>query len=68
MKPGGPLSSRARGVWDLRYDALTLVGAAALAYGASLIYAPLGWLVAGMELAAWGLVGAWLLARERKTG
>jgi len=44
-------------------DLLTLGGIGAAAYGASLIYAPLGWIVGGILYASLGLLMALLRAR-----
>ena len=41
-------------------DAMMLAGIAAMAYGASLIYAPAGWIIAGAASLGFGL----LLARR----
>jgi hypothetical protein len=40
-------------------DALMLAGAGAVSYGAGLVYAPAGWIVAGL----FALVGGVILAR-----
>lgn len=42
-------------------DALMVVGAAAIAYGCSLVYSPAGWIVAGLQATAAGV----LMARGR---
>lgn len=41
-----------------RPDALMVAGAVAIAYGASLVYAPAGWIIGGM----FALAAGWVLA------
>ena len=45
----------------LARDAVGISGAAMIAYGASMIYPPAGWIVGGVML----LVSAWLSAKAR---
>ncbi len=41
---------------DVLTDGLTVVGAGLVAYGAWLMFAPVGYVVAGLALIGWGIV------------
>jgi hypothetical protein len=49
-------------VWDL----LVLAGAVLALRGVAQIYAPLGWILAGLVVTAIGVWGALTVARERR--
>lgn len=62
MRFTAPLQTLLRHATDALPDVLLVAGAATLAYGAHLVYAPAGYLVGGALLLAAG----WLLARGAK--
>ena len=62
MRFTAPLQTLLRHATDALPDVLMLAGAAAVAYGAGLVYAPAGYIVGGLQLAGIG----WLLARGAK--
>lgn len=49
--------------WSRRFDALTLLGCAVVAWGVAYIYFPAGIIVAGLVVGVWGVIGSWVRKR-----